>query len=54
MIDAEAIALLKTRMSTRDAAQQAVLLYTHNVDVDRINQEKLDALPDEVSSFQAQ
>lgn len=54
IIDAEAIALLKTRMSTRDAGQQAVLLYTHNVDVDRINQEKLDALPDEVCSFQAQ
>jgi hypothetical protein len=49
----EGMRLLKTRMHSSIDLPQAVKLYTHNIDVDRINIEHLDELPGDQESFKA-
>lgn len=52
-MQAESLTILKTRYNTPLSHKNPVKLYTHNIDVDRINNEKLDALPGETESYLA-
>lgn len=47
----ESIALLRTRMNSDITHTNPVKLYTHNIDVDRINDEKLEELTGEERSY---
>lgn len=47
----ESIALLRTRMNSEITHTNPVKLYTHNIDVDRINDEKLEELTGEERSY---
>ena len=47
----ESIALLRTRLNTEIAHANPVKLYTHNIDVDRINDEKLEELTGDEESY---
>ena len=47
----ESIALLRTRMDSEITHTNPVKLYTHNIDVDRINDEKLEELTGEEKSY---
>jgi hypothetical protein len=46
--------LLRTRTGDHISLEYAVKLYTHNIDVDRVNIEQLDTLPGDQKSFIAQ
>ena len=50
-MQAESLTILKTRYNTPLSHKNPVKLYTHNIDVDRINNEKLDALLGETESY---
>jgi hypothetical protein len=47
----QSIALLRTRMNQEIAHSNPVKLYTHNIDVDRINDEKLEELTGDEQSY---
>lgn len=47
----ESIALLRTRMDAQITHTNPVKLYTHNIDVDRINDEKLEELTGDEKSY---
>ena len=47
----ESISLLRTRMDAKITHTNPVKLYTHNIDVDRINDEKLEELTGEEHSY---
>lgn len=53
-ISPSSLQLLQTRIGNHIKLDHAVKLYTHNIDVDRINIEELDALPGEQMSYLAQ
>lgn len=50
-VSGESIALLQTRVNKPVTGPSVVKLYTHNIDVDRINQEHLDKLEGEAKCF---
>lgn len=53
VVSDQSIALLRTRMNQEITHTNPVKLYTHNIDVDRINSEKLDELTGDEQSYVA-
>ncbi len=50
-MQAESLTILKTRYNTALSHKNPVKLYTHNIDVDRINDEKLEELTGDEKSY---